>query len=131
MKTKGLSSAMIFLAITMIIYLVATLLFCYTTKPEVSEGEFPFSITYEYKGETKTLSGILTCQYSGSYTIQGEHHRYWDGEVTYDNPESVENPFVVDQNDELQTTLSIYENMDSGYFMGDPLHKDHYFFKCL
>ena len=126
MKIKKLSSTMIFLAITMIIYVVASVLFCYTTKPKVSKGEFPFSITYEYKGETKTLAGILECEYSGSDTIHGEHDRYWDQEVKYENPENVENPYIVDQNDELQTVLTVHENMYAGYFMGDPLYQDYY-----
>lgn len=117
---------MIFLVITMITYSAATLLFCYTTKPEVTTGEFPFSITYEYKGETKKLSGVLECEFSGSYTVHGEHHRYWGEEIIYENPENVEYPFVIDQNDELQTSLSVYENMYAGYFMGDPLYKDYY-----
>ncbi|MBR5597313.1 MAG: hypothetical protein IKW30_07895 [Lachnospiraceae bacterium] len=126
MKIKKLSSTMIFFAITMIIYVVASVLFCYTTKPKVSKEEFPFSITYEYKGETKTLAGILECEYSGSDTIYGEHNRYWNQEVKYENPENVENPYIVDQNDELQTILTVHENMYAGYFMGDPLYQDYY-----
>lgn len=126
MKTKKLSSVMILLAVTLIVYIAASVIFCYTTKPAVTTGEFPFSIAYEYQGETKTLSGVLECAYSGSYTIFTEHHRYWDGEVIYDNPENLEYPFVIDNSDEMQTTLSLHENMDAGYFMGDPLHKDYY-----
>lgn len=124
MKAKKLSSAMIFLVITIIAYIAASVLCCYTTKPEILTGEFPFSITYEYKGETKTLSGVLNCEFSGSNTIHGEHTRYWTGEVTYDHPG--EEPWIIDQNDDLQTTLAVYENMDAGYFMGDPLRKDYY-----
>jgi hypothetical protein len=126
MKTKKLSIEMIFLAITIVAYIIASVLFCYTTKPEVASGEFPFSITYEYKGETGTLSGVLKCEYSGSHTIHGEHHRYWNEEIIYDNPDNVENPFIIDQNDDLQTTLSVQENMYAGYFMGDLLYKDYY-----
>lgn len=126
MKTKKLSSTIIFLAVTIVAYIAASVIFCYTTKPAISKGEFPFSITYEYKGETKTLSGVLECAYSGSETIRGKHHRYWSEEIIYENPGNVENPFIVDQNDELQTTLSVHENMHAGYFMGDPLYKDHY-----
>lgn len=126
MKTKKLSLVKIFLAITLIAYIAATLLFCYTTKPAVTTGKFPFSITYEYKGETKTLSGVQSCWFTGSNTIHREHNRYWTGEVTYDNPENLEFPYLIDQNDELQTTLSLHEHMDAGYFMGDPLHKDYY-----
>lgn len=126
MKTKKFLSTIIFLIITIIAYVVATVLFCYTTKPEISTGEFPFSITYEYKGETKTLSGVLECEYSGSNTIQGEHNRYWDQEIICDNPNNVENPFVIEQNDELQTTLAVQAHMHAGYFMGDPLYSDYY-----
>ena len=126
MKTKKLSLEKLFLAVMIIAYITATLLFCYTTKPAVADGEFPFSITYEYKGETGTLSGVYVCTYSGSYTLQGEHHRYWNGEAIYDNPEKVENPFLVEQNDELQTTLGVHENMYAGYFMGDPQYQDYY-----
>ena len=126
MKTKKLSSTMIFLAITIIAYVAASVFFCYTTKPEVTTGEFPFSLTYEYKGETKTLSGVYKCEYSGSSTIHGEHNRYWNGETKYENSENVKEPYVVEQNDELQTTLTVQENMWAGYFMGDPLHKDYY-----
>lgn len=121
-----MSAVVILLFITVLAYITATFLCCYTTAPKIAYGEFPFSITYEYKGESNTLSGILKCEFSGSSTIHGEHHRYWDQEVIYDNPDNKENPFVIDQNDDLQTTLSLHENMDAGYFMGDPLHTDYY-----
>ena len=49
----------IFTAITVIAYIGGSLAFCYTTKPKVSEYEFPFSITYEYKGKTGTLACML------------------------------------------------------------------------
>ena len=126
MKAKKFSFAIILLAITVIAYLVATVLFCYTTKPEVLTGEFPFSITYEYKGETNTMSGVFACEYSGSNTIHGEHNRYWDQETIYHDPNDIENPHVIEQNDELQTTLAVQEHMCAGYFMGDPLYADHY-----
>ena len=126
MKTKKLSLAIILLAITLIVYIAATVLFCYTTKPNVSTGEFPFSITYEYKGETNTLSGVFMCEYSGSNTIHGEHNRYWNQETIYHNPNHVENPIVIEQNDELLTTLAVQEHMYAGYFMGDPLHENYY-----
>ena len=51
MKTNKLSSIKFLLTITLAVYLVATLLCSYTTKPAVTTGEFPFSITYEYNGE--------------------------------------------------------------------------------
>ena len=126
MKIKKLTSTMIFLVITMIAYVAASLHFCYTTKPEITNHEFPFSITYEYKGETKTLSGIFECEYSGSSTIHGEHRRYWEGESKYINPINPENPHIIEENEEMQTVLAIQEDMYAGYFMGDPMYKNHY-----
>jgi len=46
MKTKKFLLPSIFLAVTIIAYIAATVVFCYTTKPEVTKGAFPFSITY-------------------------------------------------------------------------------------
>ena len=126
MKTKKFLSTTIFLAITLVAYIAASVMFCYTTKPEIQKAEFPFSITYEYKGETKTLSGVFECEYSRSNTIHGEHRRYWNGEAKYDNPENVENPRIVAEDEQMLTMLAIHENMYAGYFMGDPLYKDHY-----
>ena len=126
MKTKKLSFAMIFLAASILVYMVASLIFSYTTQPVVKSGEFPFSITYEYKGETKTLSGVVECEYSGSNTIFGDHDRFWDQNTIYDNPENLETPFIIDQDVEKQTTLSLYENISAGYFMGDPQYKNYY-----
>ena len=126
MKTKKHSLEIILLAITIIAYIVASVIFCYTTKPKVLTAEFPFSITYEYKGQTNTLSGVLECEFAGSNTIHAQHHRYWNQETIYHNPNNVENPFVIEQNDTLQTILTIHENMSAGYFMGDPLYANYY-----
>ena len=126
MKTKKLSLAVILLAVTMVAYIVATFVFCYTTKPKVPTGEFPFSITYEYQGEKGTLSGVLQCEFAGSWTIHGIHDRYWDQEIIYDNPDNLEYPFVIEDNSELQRTLTLYPNMIADYFMGDPLYADYY-----
>lgn len=125
MKIKKLSTAMIILAVTLVVYMIATVMFCYTTKPKVAQGEFPFSITYEYKGETKTLSGVLECEYSDSCTILNEHNRYWDYEIKYNNPENVEDPCIIDQSEELQTLLSVQPSIEAGYLMGDPLYKEY------
>lgn len=124
MKTKKFLLPSIFLAITIIVYIVATLALCYTTKPEVSVGEFPFSVTYKYKGETKTLSGIYKCEYSGSVTIHNEHRRYWDEESIIEYEGEYDIPNIVYQDETM--TLSVFENMAAGYFMGDPLYADWY-----
>ena len=106
-------------SITFIAYIIATIIFCYTTKPAVRTGEFPFSITYEYLGETKTISGVYACEYAGSRTIFREHERFWEGEVIY-----TEGDYIIFQ--EEMKTVAVQPNMEAGYFMGDPLYRDYY-----
>ena len=60
-SVKKLLLPSILLIVTLIAYIIATVAFCYTTKPSILEGEFPFSVTYEYKGETGTISGVYKC----------------------------------------------------------------------
>ena len=44
---------------------VSTLTSCGFTvpRPEIEEGEFHFSVTYEFNGEIKTIFGIYVCEY--------------------------------------------------------------------
>lgn len=119
MKTKKFVFPAILLAVLLIAYAAFSVIFCYNTKPAVSEGEFPFSITYEYLGETKTISGVYSCKFEGSQTVFREHDRYWSGEITY-----TEGDYFVFQ--EEMKTLAVQPHMIAGYFMGDPLHSDIY-----
>ena len=76
MKNKKLLFPTIILVVAIMAIAVYSVCSSIAKKPTVTEGEFPFSITYEYKGETKTLSGVLECEYSGSCTILNEHNRF-------------------------------------------------------
>ena len=124
MKTKKFLLPSIFLALLIAAYIAASVVFCHTTKPLVREGEFPFSITYEYKGQTKTLSGVYKCKFSGSDTILNEHNRYWEGESIIEYDGEYEIPNIV--YDDETMSLSVHEFMEAGYFMGDPLYADWY-----
>lgn len=124
MKTKKFLLPTLFLALMLVAYIAATMIFCRTTMPDVREGEFPFSVTYEYKGETKTLSGVYKCEYAGSNTILDEHNRYWDGESIIEYDGEYDFPNVVYQDEKM--TLAVFENMCAGYFMGDPVYADWY-----
>lgn len=125
MKAKKFLLPGIFLAVMLVISAVVTVTLCYTTKPEIAKADFPFSITYEYKGEQAVLSGVYHCEFSGSYTIMCDHERWWHGEASYDTTGGFEYPFVVDSSDEM--SLALYENMIPGYFMGDPFYMDGYY----
>ena len=119
MKIKNLRIPAILLMGLLVAYAILTVILCYNTKPAVSEGEFPFSITYEYRGETGTTSGVIICKYEGSQTIFNEHTRYWSEETVY-----TEGDYVVYQ-DETKT-LAVQPGTEAGYLMGDPLYSDYH-----
>lgn len=51
-------------------------------RPEIKSGEFNFSFTYEYAGETKTVSGVYVCEYDGiDRVLDGGFHREWSGYI--------------------------------------------------
>ena len=124
MKTKKLRLPAILFAGLIIAYAVVSAITCYKTKPLVAKGDFPFSITYEYKGEQAVMSGVYHCEFSSSETVIGTHERWWNGEATYDTTCGFDYPFIIDSSEDM--SLSLHEHMIPGYFMGDPLHMDYY-----
>ena len=85
-------------------------------RPEIKKGEFDFSVTYEYKGEVKTVSGVYVCEYDGTeWYLDSGSVRVWTGYIK----DSADDDFVCldvfDDGDEVLLAL----NLDPEYFMGD------------
>ena len=50
--------------------------------PEIKSGEFNFSVTYEYGGEIRTLSGVYVCEFDGiDWVLDGGFCREWSGYI--------------------------------------------------
>ena len=49
--------------------------------PEVTEGRFDFSVTYEVNGEEKTYSGVYVCKYDGIHATLVGSSRMWNGYI--------------------------------------------------
>ena len=83
--------------------------------PEVKEGRFDFSVTYEINGEEKTYSGVYVCKYDGAYkTLVGEGID-WYGYI--ENCE--ENRVIpIQTNEDGVIYIDLYFVPE--YFMGDP-----------
>ena len=109
-----------------IIYLlVALLLFslgltsCGLTmpRPEVKEGQFDVSVTYEVGGETKTLDLVYVCKYDGvKMTPEGTRYRAWNGHFEgYEDGEVIE-VSKTDDGSRMVLNFLIYAE----YFMSSP-----------
>ena len=85
-------------------------------RPAIKSGEFNFSVTYEYKGEVKTVSGVFVCEYAGtSWTLDGGYSRDWTGYIkgADDNDHIILD--IVEGGDEVILVL----NLRPDYFMDD------------
>lgn len=101
------------------IVLVAILLFLAIGygkfEPEITRGEFPISITYEYQGEIFTINDTVVCEFDRVHKNLFDETRYWKES----NKNGPGGNYVIWQ--ENNSHLYIYTNLDGLYLMGDPL----------
>ena len=88
--------------------------------PEVKEGEFDVSITYEVNGEVKTLDLVYVCEYDRvAWTLEGTCYRAWNGNfVGYDDGDVI--PVLETEGGKVALCVLIYPE----YFMGEPDYID-------
>lgn len=87
-------------------------------KPEIKEGEFDFTLTYEIDGEIKTINGTYVCKFDKIQRELDGIARHWDG-------------YIKDHDDftayELKTTedgvIKVELDICSEFFMSDPAYK--------
>lgn len=87
--------------------------------PEVTEGRFDFSVTYEVDGVEKTYSGVYVCKYEGIYVTFVGSSRMWDGYI--EDAES--NTTIAIQHDNC--IIYIDFGLCPEYFMADPDYIDY------
>ena len=84
------------------------------SKPKVKEGEFPFELVYEYKGEQVTITDTIVCEYDGySFSLEGGNSRDWKCSFK-DNDEYV---YYVDIENEPYLYIVVPEAPE--YYMGE------------
>lgn len=108
----------IIVTVALLTALVFTLSGCGFTvpRPEIKSGEFNFSVTYEYAGETKTVTGVYVCEYAGtSWTLDGGYDRDWTGYIKGSDDNDHILLDTVEGGDEIILVL----NLNADYFMDD------------
>ena len=92
-------------------------------RPEVKEGSFEFSVTYELNGEVTTVEDTYFCEYKGvSATLEGSFYRAWEGH--FDGGMAGDTIKICDTDDGGEIILSflIYPE----YFMGEPDYVENF-----
>lgn len=89
-------------------------------RPQVKTGEFNFSVTYEYGGETQTISGVYVCEYNGiDWSLDGESHRDWIGYIKDGTTEECIKLATAENGGIVELNL----HFTPGHFMGDPYYE--------
>lgn len=87
-------------------------------KPEIKEGEFDFSLTYEVDGDTKVIEGTYVCKFKGvSRNLDGVA-RKWKGYIK-DHSDSTD--YEIKTTDE--GVIKINLDICSEFFMSDPFYE--------
>ena len=81
MKSKKLFLPAVILAAVLVVTVVWSLVSSIARKPTVTEGEFPFSITYELDGETVTVNGVYKARYVKNGGYADTKLRIYEGEI--------------------------------------------------
>jgi hypothetical protein len=93
-------------------------------RPEIKEGRFNISVTYEHNGEIKTVSGVYVCEYEGVnwWDINADPYANWKGSYEGDIQDSGIIPICnTDDDGEIFISLLMYPE----YFMGDPEYANY------
>ena len=78
MKNKKLFLPTIILTVAILLTMISVVVAGIALKPKVTEGEFPFSITYELDGETVTIKDVYKVHYE---KLRGYKSRVYSGEI--------------------------------------------------
>ena len=89
-------------------------------RPEIKEGRFNFSVTYEYNGEAKTVSGVYVCKYDGViwYNPNRDPFVHWEESFEGDGVNEYGDIPICNTDDGGEIFISLF--MYPEYFMGDP-----------
>ena len=111
---KKLLSILLF---TLTIALLLTSCGITVPRPEIKKHEFDFSVTYEFNGEVKTVSGVYVCEYDGTgWALDGGSHREWKSYFKNDEQAEPVRIGTTEDGGIVELNYGFYPE----YFMGDP-----------
>ena len=116
---KKITSVILLLAISVIL----TSCGLDVPRPEVKEGRFNITVTYEHNGEVKKASAVYVCEYDGVnwWDINRDPYVNWKESFEGDIKDGGVIPICnTDDGGEIFISLFLYPQ----YFMGDPEYAD-------
>ena len=115
MKNKKLFLPAIILAVAILAIAVYSVVSSIAKKPVVTEGEFPFSITYELNGETITIDEVYKARYVRNDGYADTKSRVYAGEIGNLGEGNTVYTLKKDEN----TRVELWTHFYPDYLMGD------------
>ncbi|MBQ5590896.1 MAG: hypothetical protein IIU65_04370 [Clostridia bacterium] len=116
MKNKKLFLPTLIIGIAVVAMIVCSLALSIAKKPTVTEGEFPFSITYELNGKTVTIKDVYKTHYVKNDGYVDSKGRVYVGEIG--NMGEGNTVYTLKKNSKGR--IELWTNFYADYLMGDP-----------
>jgi hypothetical protein len=116
MKNKKLFLPAIILGVAILAIVAYSVISSIAFKPTVTEGEFPFSITYEVDGEQVTIDDVYQVNYVKNDADDNHKGRVYVGKRLSSGENDTS--FIIKQDENIRIELWTYLYAD--YLMGDP-----------
>lgn len=118
MKLKKLVLPAVILAAAILATAAYSVISSIAKKPTVTEGEFPFSITYELDGETVIIDDVYKAQYVRNDGYADTKSRIYDGEIGDLGEGNTVYTLKKDEN----TRVELWTKFYADYLMGDAMY---------
>jgi hypothetical protein len=115
MKSKKIFLPTIILIAALLAISACSVILSIAKKPTVTEGSFPFSITYELNGETITIRDVYKVRYIGNAGYADTKSRVYVGEIGNMGEDNTVFTLKKDQNTRIELCTNFYPD----YMMGD------------
>ena len=116
MKNKKLFLPTLIIGIAVVAMIVCSLALSIAKKPTVTEGEFPFSITYELNGKTVTIKDVYKTHYVRNDGYVDSKGRVYVGEIG--NMGEGNTVYTLKKN--AKGRIELWTHFYADYLMGDP-----------
>ena len=122
MKSKKLFLPIIILVVAILAISVYSVVSSIAKKPTVTEGEFPFSITYELDGKKVTVNDVYKVRYNGNGGYADTKTRTYVGEIGNMGEGNTVYTLKKDANGRIELCTNFYAD----YMMGDSEDADYF-----
>ena len=116
MKNKKLFLPAIILAVAILAIASYSVISSIAKKPTVTEGEFPFSITYELDGKRVTIEDVYQVRYVRNDGYADTKSRVYEGKLKSSGEDKTLYTLKKDEN----TRVELWTHFYPDYLMGDP-----------